>query len=134
MATYDEIIKRFHRDIERLEDTVESKNVELRLIESELQETLTPSLLGTQINCTVAEMIGELLEFEKKKGVSEKTTFSKQRLIGLMFDTEKLNSLTQKLNTLQLSNRFMAAEYRLLRIENMKLKEQIKRAEDAVNF
>lgn len=134
MATYDEIIKGFHRDIERLEDTVESKNVELRLIESELQDTLTPSLLGTQVTCTVAEMIGELLEFEKKKGISEKTTFSKQRLIGLMFDTEKLNTLTQKLNTLQLSNKFIAAEYRLLRIENMKLREQIKRSEDAVNF
>lgn len=134
MAKYEDVIKGFHRDIEQLQGTVEAKNIELRLLESELQDTLTPSIVSSKITCTVADMIGELLEFEKKKGVSEKTTFSKQRLIGLMLDTEKLNTLAQKLNTLQLNNRFMAAEYRLLRIKNLKLEQELKKIEDSHKF
>lgn len=132
--TYKDHLKTLHHDIERLQDEVDGKNRELQLIEMDMIEVLRPSMLGSKITNTVCEMIMELVVFEKSKGVSPKTIASKKRLMGLLEDTEQLNILSKSINSLKLIGKQLYSDYQLLRVQNMKLKEQIQRAEDAVNF
>lgn len=134
MASYDQIIKGFQRDIEQLQDTVDDRNISLQVIENEKQEILEPIVLASQISCTVMEMLNEVMDFIKTKGESEKVLISKRRLLDLLYKTEKLNTIAGTLNSLKITNRNLHAKYQLLRIENMKLTEQLKRTQDAINY
>jgi hypothetical protein len=134
MADYKETIKHYHRSIEQLEDTVDSKNVELRLFESNLQDSITSQVIASSVTCTLVEMIGELLEFERLKGATDKTKASKERLIKLIFETEKLNVMSARLATLKLLNKDLHSAYQRLRVENHILKEQLLQIENAHNF
>lgn len=134
MADYKETIKHYHRAIEGLEDTIDSKNVELRLFESNLQDSITSQVIASSVTCTLAEMIGELLEFERLKGSTDKTKASKERLIKLIFETEKLNVMSARLATLKLLNKDIHSAYQRLRVENHDLKEQLQKISDAHNF
>lgn len=127
-------IQELQEQVKRLEVTVESKTAEIRLFESELQDVLTPSVIASRVTCTLAEMVGELLEFEKLKGASDKTRASKKRLVSLILDTEKLNSMSVQLNTLQLANKFLFGQYQLQRIERLKIADELNRITGSENF
>jgi len=127
-------LQELQEQVKMLENTVESKSVEIRLFESELQDVLTPSLIASRVTCTLAEMIGELLEFEKTKGANDKTRASKKRLVSLILDTEKLNSMSVQLNTLQLANKFLFGQYQLQRIERLKIADELNRITGSENF
>lgn len=134
MSNLNETIKWFHHQIEKLEDTIDDKNIELRIIENDLQEALSPSIIGSEITLTIMEMLLEVVEFTKLKGESERTKTSKNRLIWLLNKTEQLNTLSKSINTLKLINRDIHRVYQKLRTENITLKQQLKNTEDATNY
>lgn len=134
MSNLNETIKGFHHQIEKLEGTIDDKNIELRVIENDLQETLSPSIIGSEITLTIMEMLLEVVEFTKLKGESERTTASKNRLIWLLNKTEQLNTLSKSINTLKLINRDIHRGYQKLRTENITLKQQLKNTEDAEQY
>jgi hypothetical protein len=76
----------------------------------------------------------EVNEFERKKGVTEKTKFSKQRLLKLMELNEIQSNITVVNHGLKLTNRLLHANYQMVRVENMNLKRQIQNIEKAENF
>lgn len=134
MANLNDTIKNFQYAIEQLQDTVESKDLELSLLESERQDDLKPSILGTKISCTVSEMLMEILDFEKLKGKSERTEASKKRLIGLLHDTEELNTLSTQINKLKLINKNLFTKYKILQVDNFNLTSQLKKIQDAHEY
>ncbi len=134
MAKYEDIIKGFHRVIENLNDDIDARNRELQLLDIDRIDSLKPAIIASKISCTVAEMLSELLDFEKAKGKTIRTESSKKRLIALLEDTEQLNCLSTSINKLKLFNTHLFGEYQVLKAENLKLKEQIQRSEDAVSF
>ena len=129
-----EYFKELQEKIEYLQDGVDFKNIELGLLESEMQDVLEPSLLLSQITYIHTEMLSELFDYIKKNKPSERLTASKERLLNLLTKTEKLNSMTNKMQTLKLFNRELVVKLQLLRVENDELRKQLKNISDANNF
>ena len=129
-----EYFKELQEKIEYLQDGVDFKNIELGLLESEMQDVLEPSLLLSQITYIHTEMLSELFDYIRKNKPSERLTASKERLLNLLTKTEKLNSMTNKMQTLKLFNRELVVKLQLLGVENDELRKQLKNISDANNF
>lgn len=125
--------KELQEKIERLEDGFDIKNVEIGLLESEIQDTLKPTGLLNYQFLKLAEMLEEVLEYEKIKP-SERITASKTRLINLLGVNTQLNEIMYVNHRLKLFNRELVAKIQLLRVENADLKLQLDNVAKAENF
>ena len=129
-----EYYKELQEKIANLQDGFDIKNIEVAFLESEMQDVLEPSLLLSQITYIHTEMLSELFDYIRKNKPSERLTASKERLLNLLTKTEKLNSMTNKMQTLKLFNRELVVKLQLLRVENDELRKQLKNISDANNF
>ena len=129
-----EYYKELQEKIANLQDGFDIKNIEVAFLESEMQDVLEPSLLLSQITYIHTEMLSELFDYIRKNKPSERLTASKERLLNLLTKTEKLNSMTNKMQTLKLFNRELVVKLQLLGVENDELRKQLKNISDANNF
>ena len=117
-------VKQLQEQIELLEDGFDIKSVEIDLLKSEMEETLSPyKLLGEQTGYLL-DMLTEVIEFERKKP-SERITASKTRLITLLHINTQLSKIVDYNQSLKLINRNMVASMQLLRIKNFNLTKEV---------
>lgn len=124
----------FKEKLNNLQDSVNSKEAQIALLESEMQDTVTPSNLIVDIKATVLDMMFEIVVFEKVKGVTEKSTTSKKRLEGLLESLENLKGIATANYNLKCANRLIHANYQMLRVENSEIKTELKKIADAEQF
>lgn len=117
-------VKVLQEQIESLEDGFELKDVELYLLESELQETLSPYKLLSEQNGYFLDMLNEIIEFEKKKP-SDRVTASKKRLLNLLHLNTLLTGIVNYNNTLKTCNKLLIGKIQLLRLKNAELNKEL---------
>jgi hypothetical protein len=128
------LTKDFKNKLNQLQDDVDSKEAQIVILESEMQDAITPSNLIIDIKSTLMDMMFEIVVFEKGKGKSEKSTASKKRIEGLLESIDKLNGIASMNYNLKGANRSIHAKYQALRVENSELKAELKRIDDAEQF
>lgn len=126
--------KEVQEQVKKLEDTVNGKDLEIRLLEMELIDIHRPINIISETQGLYLEMLSEINKFIKTKGKSEKAIAGQKRILRLMELNEQLSSISEANNSQKLFIKELHANYQLLRIENLKLKQQLKKAEQADNF
>lgn len=126
--------KEVQEQVKKLEDTVNGKDLEIRLLEMELIDIHKPINIISETQGLYLEMLSEINKFIKTKGKSEKATTGQKRILRLMELNEQLSSISEANNSQKLFIRELHANYQLLRIENLKLKQQLNKSEQAENF
>lgn len=130
MSTYTE---RLIQQINDLEDGFSMKEVELCLLQNDMEETLSPFGLLSEQSGHLLEMFEEVVEFERKKP-SERITASKKRLFTLIDINTRLGKIVSYNQSLKLINQQMVGSMQALRIENEKLRGEIKKLTNSTNF
>lgn len=128
------LTKEFKEKLNQLQDDVASKEVQVALLESEMTDTVMPSMILSQIKSIVMEMQFDVLKFEKEKGKSEKSAFGKERLSALMGLVERLDGISNANYNLKGANRRIHTNYQILRVENRELRGELKKIADAEAF
>lgn len=128
------LTKEFKDKLNHLQDDVDSKEVQIAILESEMVDAVTPSNLIIDIKSTLMDMMFEIVVFEKGKGVTKKSTASKKRLDDLLQAIDKLNGIASTNYNLKGANRRIHAKYQMLRVENSELKAELKKNADAEAF
>lgn len=124
----------FKEKLNKLQDDVDSKEAQIAILESEMQDATTPSNLLIEIKSAVMDMLFDVVKFEKSKGVSEKSKDNKSRLETLLDKIDAINKVANMAYNLKGINRKLHAAYQLLRIENSELKAELQKIADAEKF
>jgi hypothetical protein len=129
-----EYLKKLQEQIESLEDGFDIKSIELGLLQNEMQDTLRPNIILSQLTHFILQMLGELNEYQQKNKLSAKAIASKTRLITMINITIELSGMGDKMQTLKLFNLELVNKMQLLRVENANLRKELKGVEDAHNY
>lgn len=120
--------------VKELNDTVDGKNLELRLLEAELIDINKPCDQIAQTNSLLFDMLMEINEFIRVKGKSEKSQKSFDRIMKLMQLNEGLSKIAEDNYRLKLFINEYQTNYTLLRVQNMEMRKTIKKITDAENL
>lgn len=126
--------KELKQKLNQLQDDVDSKEVQIAFLESEMQDVIAPSDLLIDIKSIVMDMMFELVQFEKAKGETKKSKTSKGRLEKILELINNLGGITYASYNLKGSNRLIHAKYQILRVENSELKAELKKKTDMEAF
>ncbi|MEB0262881.1 hypothetical protein [Mucilaginibacter sp. 10I4] len=124
----------FKAQLNQLQDDVDSKEAQIAILESEMLDAVMPSNLIIDIKSTIMDMMFEIVVFEKSKGITEKSTASKNRLNGLLQGIDELNGISSANYNLKAANRLIHTKYQMLRVVNSELKAQVKKMVDTETF
>lgn len=108
-----------------LQDNFDIQSVEIGLLQNDMQDTLKPNLLLSELNGYVLEMMNDLVEYEKKNKLTARMQASKERLVKMLFVASELSGVGDKLQSFKLFNRELVGKIQLLRIENADLKNKL---------
>jgi len=120
--------------ISELEITVESKDAENYLLQSEMQDTLSPATTIMKLNQIVLGMICELNEFIRLKARSKKTDDSMARLAKIIELVACMDAISTSNYTLKCSNKYLMGVIGRYRLENQELKTKLNNILKAENF
>lgn len=129
-----EYVKQLQVQIENLEDGFDIHGAELSLLESELKDVLRPTELLSELTQTHFEMLCEILLWLRKNKPTDRVLASKERLLKLIDIDTRLNGIGDTCVSLKAINKTLVAKMQLLRIENAKLRRELKNFTDATNF
>lgn len=127
-------IKELQEKIELLEDGFDMKSIEVSLLQNDMQDTLHPNIILSQLTHFILKMLGELIEYQNKNKPSLKVIASKTRLITMLNITIELSGIGDKMQSIKLFNKELVTKIQLLRVENSDLRKELKNVEDAVNY
>jgi hypothetical protein len=130
----DDLFKELRDKATHLQDEVDGKNLEMRLLESELVDTTKPAVIHSQAAAIAFEMLSDVLVHISKKGLSDKAKESKDRLMKLNGLLDEMGLVMNNTHRLKIANNELFTHYQLLRVQNKDLRQQIKKMTDAQNF
>lgn len=117
--------KNLQDQVKQLEETKQSQEAEIALLQFEIEDVLKPSVAMTEITYIVSEMLSQNIAFAKKNGLTDKVKKSREQLIRLMDVSEVFNRVTIQNRSLQLHNKSLYHAYQMQRIDNLELKNKL---------
>lgn len=112
-----------HFDI--LTNDLQVKEAENYLLQSELTDTLRPSVISFESIGIVVQMLSELNVYIRKNGNNETSEKSKARLTKLFNSIHDLSNLTEVNYSLQNTNRILNGQNNLLRVKVKELEDKL---------
>lgn len=126
--------KELQEKVNSLQDVIDGKDMQARLIENDMIDTFTPSVSSSEITLLVLQMCMELNQYVQKKGWTDKLKSSQKRLDKLLDLASKVTIATSDNHNLKLINRELHKNYQLLRVENRDLKAKLQAVIQAEEF
>lgn len=122
------------RQVNELKDIVDGKDLQARLIESDMVEIFSASDSASEITQITLQIMMELNQFVQKKGWTDATKASQVRLTRLLELSSHVGTATDANYKLKLVNRELHTNYQILRVENKELKSKLQAIINAENF
>ena len=110
---------------DNIKSDLQVKEAENYLLQSELTNTIKPSIDAFESIAIVIQMLSELNIYIRKNGENEQAKKSKERLTKLFNNLHDLSSLTTSNHSLKLTNKFLHNQNNLLRVELYDLKKKM---------
>lgn len=124
-------LENLRKEVNQLKDVIDGKDLQVLQLENELVDVTIPSM-AIFLTCTLLlEMQLELMSYVKKNGSNARLEASEERLKNLLLYNRQLDKISETNYKLKHMNRELHTNYQILRIENKKLKEQLKNVIDA---
>jgi len=127
-------LKKLKQDVEQLKDVVDGKNLELELLNSELTDTLSPSIMLSEMSSIFLSMLMENQQFVQKNGMTSKAKESRDRLLRLLEISKDLDGISTSNYNLKATNRLIHAEYQKLRVAYRDLKAEKDKMQKSLDF
>lgn len=124
----------FKEKLNKLQDDADSKDVQIALLESEMQDVTTPSNAVVELKSKVMDMLFEVVKVEKAKGITEKTKANRERLEHVLILVNFIGGIGNTNYFLKGANKLIHAKYQLLRVENSELRTELQKIADAEKF
>lgn len=110
---------------DQVKNELQAKEAENYLLQSELQDTLQPSVNAYESIAIVISMLADLNQYIQRNGENEQAKKSKERLTKLFNNLHDLGSLTTTNHSLKLTNKFLHGQNNVLRMEIIELKNKL---------